>query len=698
MEYEQTNNETLASQLIEIRGENVRLKKHNQDLSQLISELQKQLNQLGDITKYIDEGIGIVDWKLRFFFSNGNADRIFGFPEGGLLNRYLQEVASVDSSHQITEKINEIRNGITKASYLEVIPLHGTRQSVPTRIVPFSANGIDYSGVMFFFGSTLPDCYMNIGTLSKDEYRTTINAISDMIHMIDRDFKCVVHNAAVTDEVRKYNPGFTSLINLDLFHIFPFLPECVRDQYLRVFDTGVVLESEEWTSVYGVDRCTETRKIPITDEYGRVVRVLTIIRDITERKHAEQEMTRVLEERIRDRTEELEKTNIALKQQIDQRKRFEQELLKTRQLDSLGRLAGGIAHDFNNILMSISGFISVAKMTRQHDESLQNVLSKAESSINQAKNLTCQLLTFAKGGSPIKSIVPIGTVLMENISFAIRGSKLTCEYDIPDDLWQVEIDKMQISQVISSIVINAIDATLEDGRIQCKAENVMISNNQHHSLPDGRYVKISIKDTGSGIPENVLPHVFEPFFTTKLKASGLGLAISHSIIIKHAGYIGVESTVGTGSTFYFYLPALSDVPKRTESSILKIYPGTGRILLMDDEKLVRESVGMMLNRLGYDVKLAENGEQAISMYTEARQLGMPFDVVILDLTVAGGMGGDRTIKQLQKIDPSVQAIVSSGYSNDPILANYRAAGFVGLIAKPYSLIEISQTLHDLLSK
>jgi len=280
--------------------------------------------------------------------------------------------------------------------------------------------------------------------------------------------------------------------------------------------------------------------------------------------------------------------------------------------------------------------------------------------------------------------------------FVLRGSNVRCQFFIPDDLWTVEMDEGQMSQVINNLVINAIEAMPEGGMIKVKAENITVEKEKGLPLKAGKYIKISIEDQGTGISKEHLPKIFDPYFTTKQKGSGLGLATAYSIVKRHDGYISVESKLGVGTTFYIYLPASEKrVPKRKAKKD-EILSGEGKVLLMDDEEAIRKVAGNMLKHLGYEVEFAEEGAQAIELYKKARESGDPFDLVILDLTVPGGMGGKEAIKRLREVDPGVKAIVSSGYSNDPIIAEFKKYGFSGVVAKPYKIKELSEELRKVM--
>jgi PAS domain S-box-containing protein len=376
------------------------------------------------------------------------------------------------------------------------------------------------------------------------------------------------------------------------------------------------------------------------------------------------------------------------------RKKAEEELLKADKLESVGILAGGIAHDFNNILTSIVGNISVARMHVEQGSKIFNLLNAAETAAMRAGELTGQLLTFARGGTPVKEIVAISRLIKELSLFVLQGSKAECEFFIAEDLWPVEADVGQIRQVISNILINANQAMPEGGIIRIAADNLMLEEGSEIQLKPGRYIRLSIKDHGSGIEEKNLTKIFDPYFTTKNAGSGLGLTAAYSIIKQHNGHITIDSLEGAGTTFFIYLPALdSAVPVKNEADLVQ---GAGKILFMDDDSMLREMANAMLEMLGYDREFAKDGAEAIEMYSKAIETGKPYDVVVLDLTIPGAMGGKEAVKKLLELDPELKAVVCSGYSDDPVMSNYHEYGFKGKMAKPFDFKTLSRVLNDVI--
>jgi two-component system cell cycle sensor histidine kinase/response regulator CckA len=392
-------------------------------------------------------------------------------------------------------------------------------------------------------------------------------------------------------------------------------------------------------------------------------------------------------------------SSLVIARDIGERKKMEQELHRTQKLESLSLLAGGIAHDFNNLLTAIQGNINIARILSQSDKKILKVLSQGERAILRATNLTQQLLAFSKNSTPKKKTIAINTLIADAAEFVLRGAKVRCEFSIPNDLWWVEADEGQISQVINNLVINADQSMPDGGIITVQAENIFVTPKSTLPLAEGRYVKIIVKDYGIGIPKKFLQKIFDPYFTTKQKGSGLGIAVSYSIIKKHDGYISIESELGAGTTVFVYLPASE---KKTESKAAKrpasIFHGEGRILMMEDQEELREVTGQLLKLLGYDVSFARDGLEALNEYKKALKTNHPFSAVLVDLTIPGGMGGKEAIQKLRAVDPHVKAIVSSGYANDPIIKNYSEYGFCDVITKPYGIEILGEKLGRLLNR
>ncbi|MFZ5646122.1 MAG: PAS domain S-box protein [Bacillota bacterium] len=383
---------------------------------------------------------------------------------------------------------------------------------------------------------------------------------------------------------------------------------------------------------------------------------------------------------------------------ITERKRMDKDVQRAAKLESLGVLAGGIAHDFNNILMGVGLHLYLARSHLQPGSMAHEILAEAEEALMQAKGLTQQLLTFARGGAPILKTATVGGLIREVTAFALRGTAVRGEFSIPEDLWSVDLDEGQFSQVVQNIAINAVQAMPGGGLFEVSAQNVTVGEKDVFNLGAEKYVRISFRDHGTGIAPENMGRIFDPYFTTKQKGSGLGLTASYSVIKKHGGHISVESEEGAGTTFHIYLPAAQKAPVPETKKENPLLRGSGRILVMDDDEKIRSSLGGVLAGFGYWAEFARDGAEAVEIYRRDLEAGQPFAAVIMDLTVPGGMGGKEAIRELLKLDPGVRAIVSSGYSNDPVMAEYERHGFKGVIAKPYDVGDLNRLLYRIINE
>jgi PAS domain S-box-containing protein len=416
---------------------------------------------------------------------------------------------------------------------------------------------------------------------------------------------------------------------------------------------------------------------PVTDPDGTTAHYTAVKDDITEQKRARQ-----IEEALSG------------------------ERLRTAKLESIAILAGGIAHDFNNYLTGIIGNISLAQLMQKKGstERVGELLESTRKACEQTANLTQKLLTFSKGGAPVTKTLELSAMLRDECQFCLSGSSTRCEFAIDKDLWHVEADEGQMSQVIHNIALNADQAMSGGGLLEMRAENVVVGLRTSVPLPPGRYVRLTFRDQGVGIPEEQLSRVFDPYFTTKPDGSGLGLATTYSIVKRHGGHMAVESEVGEGTEFYVYLPtsvsdrarAVVSVTPQAGDEAVADGPVRGRILVMDDESTVLRFIVAALTACGHEVTSADDGSEAVALYEKARADGIPFDVVILDLTVPGGDGGRATLEAIRAADPKVKAIAASGYSEDPIIANPTAFGFAGALAKPLTVEDLANAVSGVL--
>jgi PAS domain S-box-containing protein len=390
---------------------------------------------------------------------------------------------------------------------------------------------------------------------------------------------------------------------------------------------------------------------------------------------------------------------VAVFRDTTERSRLEAELLRSSKLESVGILAGGIAHDFNNILTVVMGNLTLAMLDSTVNEAVGRWLGEAERGVLRARDLTQQLLTFAKGGDPVRKTVRLPEVVREAAEFALHGSKVRCEFALAPDLWPADVDKGQIGQVVQNLVINAVQAMPEGGVVRVAIANDTIgANGPAGLLVAGSYLRLTIADSGVGIRAEHLARIFDPYFTTKQSGSGLGLATVYSIVRKHQGHIEVGSELGKGTTFTIWLPAAPDAQPAPIETAAKIVNMSGRLLFMDDETTICAMAKTLLTRLGFEVTTCADGAAAITAYREAKESGRPFRLLIMDLTVPGGMGGREAMQELLAHDPAVRCIVSSGYSSDPVMANHRAHGFRGMVPKPYKITDLARTIRAVLEE
>jgi two-component system cell cycle sensor histidine kinase/response regulator CckA len=410
----------------------------------------------------------------------------------------------------------------------------------------------------------------------------------------------------------------------------------------------------------GATRAIDDSAAPLTNDQGHIIGSVLIFHDVTDRRQRQA------------------------------------ELLKTRKLEALGTMAGGIAHTFNNILMTIVGRLSLAKLLTPPDTPLFRHLVEAEQAAQRATGVTRQWLTFAKGGAPVKQSTALHRLLQETTSRALEGYKVQPIFSLADDLWSVDIDRGQIRQAIYNIVLNAAQAMPGGGTLQVQAHNVVVDTTHRLPLPEGPYIGITLTDQGGGIPPQHVDKILDPYFTTKQHHSGLGLTVAYAIVTQHQGSLVVDSTVGVGTTVQVYLPALSSSSVPDDDLAGSPQTHQSKILVMDDEDAIRRLVTEMLRRLGYEAVCAQDGAEALDLYRRAKQAGQPFTAVLMDLNVPHGMGGKEAMASLRDLDPAVKAIVSSGYSNDPVMADFRRYGFSGMIAKPYRLAELGAILQQVI--
>ncbi|MBF0506500.1 MAG: PAS domain S-box protein [Nitrospirae bacterium] len=637
-------------------------------------QAEAELQLHSEILENMSEGVFMIHaGNGKIVYSNPIFESMFGYDSGELIGKHVSIVNALSgkSPEETAEEITQALNAHgTWQGQVKSIRKDGTTFWCNKNITTY--NHSQYGKVWISINQDITDRKQLEDSLLKSEknLKDITSSLAEGIYVEDENRHVTFMNKTVTNIL---GWTFEELADKDIHEVIHFqcndgTPLQVEDCCMQnIFKTGVQYysDNEFFTRKDGTVLPVSVLSSPILED-GKIVGIVTAFRDISERK------------------------------------RLEQEAIKAQKLESIGILAGGIAHDFNNLMQAIIMGIGVAKIYASQDDKANEILSNTEKVCATAKELSNRLLTFSRGGAPLKRPTSMAVLLRESAGLALSGSNIICDFSFPDTLCLAEVDEGQMRQVIHNLLINAKDAMPDKGRVAISAENVTFQKNNSLSLRAGRYLKISVSDQGKGIPQKYLSKIFDPYFSTKgmgsKKGTGLGLTICHSIIDKHGGTITVESRKGAGTTFHIYLPAAEgQIIKEEQMEEIKVVShGRWRILLMDDEESVRDSVQKVLEAIGYETVTTATGEGAIEAYVKAQGALRPFDAVILDLTVRGGMGGDDAIRDLLKIDPGVKAIVTSGYKENPILKDFKKYGFVAALAKPYNIHGIQELLDTFL--
>jgi len=504
----------------------------------------------------------------------------------------------------------------------------------------------------------------------KERLAVTLRSIVDGVITTDNSGKVLLINGAAETLTGWSSEESVERAFTEIFHAVDEKTRMPAEDPVRVIiDTGKPIDFERMMILIGKDgteRSIALSGSPIRDKDHTVHGVVIVFRDITEQK------------------------------------KMEEELLKVRKLESIGTLAGGIAHDFNNLLAVILGNISFAKMLTDPSDKIHKRLTDAEEATIKGKELTYRLLAFSKGGESLKRVISLKEIIRDSARLTLSGSNIKCTFSFPNDLKQVEINEDEIGQVIHNIVQNAKEAMPQGGKIEIRADNIVLGSGETIPLPEGEYVKISVKDHGHGISEEDLSRVFDPYFTTKeignVKGMGLGLAICYTTVKNYGGFMTAESELDIGTTINVYLPAYKKAAAAKRPEKEQSVATTGyKVLYMDDENSLRDIAGEILEHVGYNVAFACDGAEAIKMYSEAMASGKPFDIVIMDLTIPGGMGGAEAIRKLCEMDPGIKAIVTSGYADNPIIRDFRKYSFSGMIPKPFDIDELVRVIESVMA-
>ncbi|NDA67505.1 MAG: PAS domain S-box protein, partial [Verrucomicrobia bacterium] len=644
--------------------------------------------------------LAVIEWNLNFQVTSWNpaAERIFGYSAREAIGRHAAELilvlsekkepgtnlftnllAGVRFSEEAREHVQRTwqdvlknvlpdKNGAADATRPSINAFSVTNRTKDKRPIIcdwYNTPLIDATGQIIGVASLVLDVTgrkqaEDALAAEKERLTVTLRSIGDGVIATDTEGRVSIINK-LAEDLTGWRQG--DALGQPLPTVFSVIHQRTRQTYRnpvsQVLATGEIVDLPDQSILVsrdGTERMIAASAAPIRDLQSKIIGSVLVFRDVSDQQA-------IMEERVR-----------------------------ASKLDSLGILAGGIAHDFNNILTAVIGNVSFARLFCQPGEKQFERLEEAEKAALRAKDLATQLLTFAKGGAPVRQTASLVELIRDSTSFALRGSNVRCEFHPAPDLWPVEVDQGQFSQVIQNLVINAVQAMPNGGVIRVSADNLTLEADSPLGLAPGRYCRVTVKDHGIGIKPEHLSKVFDPYFTTKEKGTGLGLATSYSIVKKHDGIIAADSTLGVGSEFHVYLPA-SDKPVKPVQPVQPApVQGQGRILVMDDEELIRELAQTALEFLGYQVDTVADGEACIKAYVTARDEGRPYAAVIMDLTIPGGMGGKEAIQKLLEIDPEVRAIVSSGYSHGPEMANHKQHGFRGMVGKPYKVEELAREI------
>ncbi len=628
-----------------------------------IIQIEKEKEKLDKLFNTIEDGIYVVDKDYNLTMINDRELTYINKSREDVLGKKCYKVFTGSNEKCINCGIKKGKNNHLQLVNLRDVGFRSDseREFVNVNFINFSEN--EY--LIYLYDVTDIIKTYKIVEEEKETLKVTLHSIGDAVIVTDEK-GCITLMNSVAESLTEYKEK--EALGKVIDDVFCIVDERTEEPFVspvkKVLENGEVVNLSNHALLIGKNgsrRCIEDSAAPIMFN-EKIIGVVLVFRDVTNKK------------------------------------KTEKEILKIEKLQTVGQLAGGIAHDFNNILTGIYGNISLAKLFLDKPEKLKELLEKTETSLEKAKGLTKQLLTFSKGGAPIKELTSIESCIKESVDFVLSGSNIKVHYDFEENLQNVEIDQGQISQVFQNLALNAKEAMPTGGDIFVSIKNFR-SDNSDKFLLSGNYIEITFKDTGIGIDREILPHIFEPFFTTKESGSGLGLATCFSIIKNHDGFIKVDSEKGMGTVFKIYLPATDKkIEKKQISDFLdeKITDKEISVLLMDDNDEICELAKDIFAMMNCKTDIVYDGKEAVEKYSNALKKGRKYDIVILDLTVPGGMGGKEAVKQLIDIDPNVKAVVSSGYSNDPVIQNYKKFGFEYVLVKPYTISQVEKMIKSLI--
>lgn len=627
-----------------------------------LRESEKKYRHIVDTA---NEGICVADREFRITLFNRQAEIMFGYQEEEMIGTSLEDLIYEEDREDHRQKAHRRSLGISDQYERRFRKKNGQPLWVIVSASPILNSKNRVSGsISLFTDITRRKNVEEAVKESEERYRTAIEHSNDGVVMVHDDVFIYVNQRFV--DMFGYNSADEIIGQSQAMTIHPEAAELVATMNRKRQSGEDVPERYEFKGMRKDGSTIHVEVSATKTQYRGETVTLAYLRDITTRKQ------------------------------------MEDELLNFRKLESIGILAGGIAHDFNNLLMSMLGYISLAKLYLQPAESkARDKLTEAEKTIDRANELTTQLLTFSKGGSPLKKKLRLQPIVREASRMTLSGSQVKCKYHMQENLWAVRADEIQLRQAIHQLVRNAREAMPEEGSITISARNRSLEPVEGAILPAGDYVELAVSDTGKGIAREHLSQVFDPYFTTKdfgpQKGMGLGLAVCYSIIKKHGGQIEVESEIGQGATFRIYLPAENTQPSKTPPPHEETPRNDEklRILIADDEQSILQTTSMLLTHLGHDVAGVPDGRQAIDLYRQTKESGSPFDIVILDLISPSGPDGVQILEELLRIDPAVRAVLSSGYSNDPQIVNYKEHGFKGVLLKPYRIQDLKEVLEKI---
>lgn len=639
------------------------------DQRRMETALREERNFVSTILDTLDALVLVLDTRGRIVRFNHACERVTGYTAEEVRGRCSWDLFLRPSD---VARVKEAFSGLSADKFPNSFESVWVTRDGRQRLISWSnAALLDWAGNVKYViptGIDITDHHLADQALAaeKEQLAVTLRSIGDGVITTDTGGRVVLLNT-VAEELTGWRQNEASGRPID--EVFQVINErtrakaaspvgkVLREKHLAEIDTHTILIGRD-----GRERIIADSAAPILDGSGAVVGVVLVFRDVTEKRL------------------------------------MEEELLKSQKMESLGILAGGIAHDYNNLLTAILGNINLAASLQKQGRAgmAAERLADAERASVRAKDLTRQLQSFAKGDSPRKKVSSLAELVRESAGFALRDAAIKAEIAVPEDLWSIEADEGQIGQVLHNLFINAVQALPDGcGTVTVRCENATVPGAGTQLLRGGKYVKVSVVDTGCGIPQENLCRVFDPYFTTKQKGIGLGLATSYSIVRRHDGLLTVESQPGKGTMFHVYLPAYQGTELPMEQRDEGLFDGSGRILLMDDEEMVRTASAEMLRSLGYTVDTARDGAEAVQRYHAARSAGKPYDAVLLDAIVPGGMGGREAVKTLKKIDPAVQVVLTTGQEADG--AGVREYGFADFVQKPYTAADLGRVVRRVLT-